>query len=150
MSIIKLYLKLINKRGTQCRRSDAGVARSAPLRSASLRNTGIGINSKYSYQDYLHKELNTTVGKYFAKGKISEISTQEGESFVHGETVKKLPDNSTFIKHGYYTTCDAEHPHYYIAAKKIKVIPNNKADISNIFFNYVKIQISYKLLYTAH
>ncbi len=60
------------------------------------------------------------------KGKISEISTQEGESFVHGETVKKLPDNSTFIKHGYYTTCDAEQPHYYIAAKKIKVIPNNK------------------------
>ena len=60
------------------------------------------------------------------KGKISEISTQEGESIVHGETVKKLPDNSTFIKQGYYTTCDAEHPHYYIAAKKIKVIPNNK------------------------
>ncbi len=60
------------------------------------------------------------------KGKISEITTQEGESFVHGETVKKFADNSTFIKHGYYTTCDAEHPHYFIAAKKIKVIPNNK------------------------
>ncbi len=60
------------------------------------------------------------------KGKISEISTQEGESFIHGETVKKMADNSTYIKHGYYTTCDAEHPHYYIAANKIKVIPNNK------------------------
>lgn len=60
------------------------------------------------------------------KGKISEITTQQGESFVHGETVKKLPDNSTYIRNGYYTTCDAEHPHYYIAARRIKVIPNNK------------------------
>ncbi len=60
------------------------------------------------------------------RGKISEISTRDGDSYIHGEKVKKEPDNTTFIKNGYYTTCDAEHPHYYIKSNRIKVIPNNK------------------------
>jgi lipopolysaccharide assembly outer membrane protein LptD (OstA) len=60
------------------------------------------------------------------KGRISDITTQEGESFVHGTTVKKEADNTTYIRHGFYTTCELEHPHYFIAASKIKVIPDNK------------------------
>ncbi|MBL7924035.1 MAG: LPS-assembly protein LptD [Bacteroidia bacterium] len=60
------------------------------------------------------------------KGKITEINTRDGDSFIHGATVKKQPDNTTFIKNGYYTTCDDPHPHYYLKAAKIKVIPNNK------------------------
>lgn len=60
------------------------------------------------------------------KGRITQISTQEGESYIKGETVKKLPDNTTFIKNGLYTTCSEEHPHYYIYSSKIKVIPDNK------------------------
>ena len=60
------------------------------------------------------------------RGKITDISTKDGDSYIHGTTVKKEPDNTTFIKDGYYTTCDAEHPHYYLKSNKIKVIPNNK------------------------
>jgi lipopolysaccharide assembly outer membrane protein LptD (OstA) len=60
------------------------------------------------------------------RGKISEITTKDGDSYIHGETVKKESDNTTFIKNGYYTTCEAEHPHYYLRSNRIKVIPNNK------------------------
>jgi len=60
------------------------------------------------------------------KGKISEVTTKDGDSYIHGAVVKKQADNSTFIKDGYYTTCDAPHPHYYLKADKIKVVPNNK------------------------
>ncbi len=60
------------------------------------------------------------------RGKISEISTKDGDSYIHGSTVKKEPDNTTFIRNGYYTTCDAPHPHFYLKSNKIKVIPNNK------------------------
>ena len=60
------------------------------------------------------------------KGKITEVTTRDGDSYIHGAVVKKQPDNSTFIKDGYYTTCDAPHPHYYLKSNKIKVIPNNK------------------------
>lgn len=60
------------------------------------------------------------------KGKITEVTTKDGDSYIHGAEVKKQPDNSTFIKNGYYTTCDATHPHYFLKSNKIKVIPNNK------------------------
>jgi lipopolysaccharide assembly outer membrane protein LptD (OstA) len=60
------------------------------------------------------------------RGRITEITTQQGDSYIHGSTVKKESDNTTYIKHGYYTTCEAEQPHYYIASSKIKVIPDKK------------------------
>ncbi len=60
------------------------------------------------------------------RGKISEITTKDGDKYIHGETVKKEPDNTTYIRNGYFTTCDLPHPHYFIFSKKIKIIPNNK------------------------
>ncbi|MBK9637774.1 MAG: LPS-assembly protein LptD [Bacteroidetes bacterium] len=72
------------------------------------------------YSDQIRYNFNTK------KGKITEVTTKDGDSYIHGAQVKKQPDNSTFIKDGYYTTCDAPHPHYYLKSNKIKVIPNNK------------------------
>lgn len=60
------------------------------------------------------------------KGKIWEVITSEGEGFIHGEQVKKLDDNTSFIKKGKYTTCELDHPHFEISFTKAKVIPNDK------------------------
>jgi hypothetical protein len=60
------------------------------------------------------------------KGKISEVVTQQGEGYIHAEVVKKLPDNDFYGLHGRYTTCNLEHPHFYIEAGKMKVIPGQK------------------------
>ncbi|HEY0030170.1 MAG TPA: putative LPS assembly protein LptD [Bacteroidia bacterium] len=60
------------------------------------------------------------------KGKIVDVITQQGEGFIHGRDIKKDTNNVYYVGHGKYTTCDLEHPHYYIGAKKIKVIPNDK------------------------
>jgi len=60
------------------------------------------------------------------KGKIKDVITQQGEGFIHGRDIKKDSNNTYFVGHGKYTTCDLEHPHFYIGAKKIKVIPNDK------------------------
>ncbi|MBA3648667.1 MAG: LPS-assembly protein LptD [Chitinophagales bacterium] len=57
------------------------------------------------------------------KGKISEVMTEEGEGFIHSETVKRLPDNVFYGIGNRYTTCDRVDPDFYIAASKIKVIP---------------------------
>jgi hypothetical protein len=59
------------------------------------------------------------------KGRITNVRTQQGDGFIHGETVKKV-ETYSFIRNGFYTTCDLDTPHYYIAANKLKVIPNNK------------------------
>ncbi len=60
------------------------------------------------------------------KGKIWDVITTEGEGFIHGEQVKKMDDNTSYIKRGKYTTCELDHPHFEIAFTKAKVMPNDK------------------------
>lgn len=61
------------------------------------------------------------------KGLISNVITQEGDGFIHGSAVKKTPNEEYYIADGKYTTCNnVEHPHFYIQAKKLKVIPEDK------------------------
>jgi hypothetical protein len=60
------------------------------------------------------------------KGKIKDVRTQQDEGFIHGSDIKKDTGNVYYVKNGIYTTCDLEHPHYGIYAKKIKVIPEDK------------------------
>lgn len=60
------------------------------------------------------------------KGKIKDVITQQGDGYIHGRNIKKDSSDVYYVADGKYTTCDMEHPHYYIEANKIKVIPNDK------------------------
>ncbi len=61
------------------------------------------------------------------KGRISGVFTKQGEGFLHGEQVKKNENDEFFVKNGKFTTCNLpDHPHFYINASKIKVIPDDK------------------------
>ncbi len=60
------------------------------------------------------------------KGIIKGVFTQQGEGYLHSEINKKLANNEICIKNGKYTTCDHEHPHFYLALTKAKVIPDDK------------------------
>ncbi|PCH65043.1 MAG: hypothetical protein COC01_10490 [Bacteroidetes bacterium] len=60
------------------------------------------------------------------KGLITQVITQEGEGYIHSDTVKKHANDVYFIKNGAYTTCDLEHPHFAIKSPRIKVIPDDK------------------------
>ena len=61
------------------------------------------------------------------KAKIKGIATQEGDGWLVGGSVKMHPDESIHIGDGMYTTCDQiDHPHFYLAMTKAKVIPGKK------------------------
>ena len=60
------------------------------------------------------------------KAVISGLVTQQGEGFIHGEAVYKNEKNELYIPHTKYTTCNLAHPHFYIAARDVKAIPDNK------------------------
>ena len=61
------------------------------------------------------------------KAKIKGVATQQGDGWLVGGSVKKMPDNVINIEHGKYTTCDeTDHPHFYLAMTKAKVIPGKK------------------------
>jgi hypothetical protein len=59
------------------------------------------------------------------KGIISKIVTTQGEGFVTGDKVKRDED-AIYISRAQYTTCNLRHPHFYINARKLKVIPEDK------------------------
>ena len=61
------------------------------------------------------------------KAKIKGVATQEGDGWLVGGSIKKMADNTINIQHGKYTTCDqTDHPHFYLAMTKAKVIPGKK------------------------
>ncbi|RLD62744.1 MAG: LPS-assembly protein LptD, partial [Bacteroidetes bacterium] len=60
------------------------------------------------------------------KGLIKGVFSKQSGGYLHSETTKKLPTNEICVKNGKYTTCNLEHPHFYIALTKAKVIPDDK------------------------
>ncbi len=60
------------------------------------------------------------------KAVIRGVITQQGEAFMHSEWIKKNEKDELFGHDALYTTCNLEHPHFGIAASKIKLIPKDK------------------------
>lgn len=60
------------------------------------------------------------------KAKITNAVTKQDESFMHSSITKKMPDNSVNIANAKYTTCDSDHPHFYVNISKGKVIPQKR------------------------
>ena len=61
------------------------------------------------------------------KGIIKQVVTQKDDGFIHGDKIKVNEKKELFIGGAVYTTCNMEHPHFAINAKKIKVVPDKVA-----------------------
>ncbi len=60
------------------------------------------------------------------KAKIYGVITEEADGFLHSQDTKLMPDKSINVLGGKYTTCDLDHPHFYISISKAKLLPNDK------------------------
>jgi lipopolysaccharide assembly outer membrane protein LptD (OstA) len=60
------------------------------------------------------------------KGIITDVITEQDGGFLHSKRTKKHNNNIIDLKAGKFTTCDHEHPHYYIAMSKARVIQDDK------------------------
>ncbi|MEL7002840.1 MAG: putative LPS assembly protein LptD, partial [Bacteroidota bacterium] len=60
------------------------------------------------------------------RARINQVVTQQGEGFLHGETVFKNEKNELFSIDNSYTTCNLENPHFRIRSRKTKAIPDDK------------------------
>ncbi|WP_421919064.1 putative LPS assembly protein LptD [Marinifilum sp.] len=60
------------------------------------------------------------------KGLVNEVITEQEGGFVHSEITKKINDKVFYLRNGKYTTCNHEHPHYYIRMTKAKMIKGDK------------------------
>ncbi|MBN1989473.1 MAG: LPS-assembly protein LptD [Bacteroidales bacterium] len=60
------------------------------------------------------------------KAKISGVITEQAGGYLHSSVTKKMANDHINVAGGKFTTCDQEHPHFYIAISKAKLIPNDK------------------------
>jgi lipopolysaccharide assembly outer membrane protein LptD (OstA) len=60
------------------------------------------------------------------KGLVTEIITEQEGGFVHSEITKKIDENTFYLRNGKYTTCEHEHPHFYVKMTKAKMIKDSK------------------------
>ena len=57
------------------------------------------------------------------KGFINDIYTAQQDGFLTSEESKKGAEGEYYLRGGTYTTCDEEHPHFYIRMARAKVRP---------------------------
>ena len=58
---------------------------------------------------------------------VQNVFTKQDEGYLHGTVVKKMENDITYLRNGWYTTCDLqEHPHYEFKFGKAKVIPGKR------------------------
>lgn len=87
---------------------------------------------------YVHKPILVDDGETYTadsmhynsssgKGRVYGLRLAQQEAHIHlGKVLKEANGNFTGVQ-GKITTCDADHPHFYLNTSKVKVMPNNKA-----------------------
>jgi len=60
------------------------------------------------------------------KGYILHVRTEQDGGFLHADITKRQPNGNIDLMYGKYTTCDLEHPHFYLRLSKARSIPNDK------------------------
>lgn len=68
------------------------------------------------------------------RGKINVGETEIEQGYYYGEAIKKIEPDVLFVADGRYTTCDADHPHYYFLSPKMKVILRDHIVAEPIYF----------------
>lgn len=72
------------------------------------------------------------------KGIINKVFTEDAQSFIHGNKIKKMDDGKINVRSGSFTTCNnREHPHYEFHFNKAIVIPDDKIVAK---YMYLKIE----------
>ncbi len=106
---------------------------SKSLFASGVKDTAGVIQGKPEMTEGRDKYTMDTVRYNFntRKSIIINMVTQESEGFLYGDKLKKMPDNSINISGGKYTTCDHEHPHFYLKLTNAKVI--NKPNKVTVF-----------------
>ncbi len=57
------------------------------------------------------------------KGFINNVYTEQEDGYLTSQHSKRNSDGVLYLEHGRYTTCDQEHPDFYIALSRAKVRP---------------------------
>ncbi len=112
------------------------------LEAIGRKDTSDSLTSKFIETPVLVEASDTYEGtsiKYNFKtqqGFISLAKNSSDNKTYTGSKVKKMDKKTFFIADGKFTTCDADTPHYYFGADKMKIMQGDKI-IARWIFMYI-------------
>ena len=75
------------------------------------------------------------------KGIVRDVNTEQQNGYIFGGLTKMHANNEIHLKNGRYTTCDLDHPHFYLQLTKAKVIPNDKIVSGPVYFVFLDVPV---------
>ena len=96
----------------------------ATYKQDTLQNEMIGKPVfKQGNDEYVSEKMdyNFKTRKGFITNVTTEMDDGNGKGFIRSEESKKGDGDEVYLRRGTYTTCDEEHPHFYIAMSRAKV-----------------------------
>ncbi len=75
------------------------------------------------------------------KGHVLDVVTEQNNGFLHGQVTKMHPDRQIHFKGGQYTTCDLDHPHFYLQLTRAKMLPNDKIVSGPAYFVFLDVPV---------
>ncbi len=87
------------------------------------------------YGDYLEYSIDTE------KGRIITSKSEFEQGYYYGNKLFREKKDVYYVEDGYYTTCDAEEPHFHFHSKRMKLIENNKLIARPVVFSIGRIPL---------
>lgn len=101
---------------------DSSLVHATGTRDSSVKD---GVKNKPVFTMGQDKYETDTIAFNFKtkKAYIDNVYTEQEDGFLRGERSKRDSTGIIYLEHGRYTTCDEEHPDFYIALSRARVRP---------------------------
>lgn len=101
---------------------DSSLVHATGTRDSSVKD---GVKNKPVFTMGQDKYETDTIAFNFKtkKAYIDNVYTEQEDGFLRGERSKRDSTGVIYLEHGRYTTCDEEHPDFYIALSRARVRP---------------------------
>ena len=74
-------------------------------------------------------------------GRITKGNTSINQGIYHGNEVFRDEPNIFHVNNSKYTSCDLEHPHFYLGSRQMKMIPGDRVIAKPIWLHIYDIPI---------
>ena len=75
------------------------------------------------------------------KGYIKEVRAQQDEGYIHMAESKLHPNEQIHLKHGKFTTCENDTPHYHFKLTKAIIVPDKRIVTGPVYMKLFKIPL---------
>ncbi|MCA9784285.1 MAG: hypothetical protein KC518_11945 [Candidatus Cloacimonetes bacterium] len=76
-------------------------------------------------------------------GTVLEGRTADGESRYGGRRLVKVAPKEMHVGDALFTTCDADHPHFHLEAKRLKMIMGDKVVAQDVWLHFGEVPTLY-------